>query len=397
MNPTVLVAVFGADPAELRSVADRLAQAGWSVLPLGPTAADAGGDQLKAAGRHAEQQGCTSVVTLDLDRGDDPAEIERLLAPARNDPATIVFGRRPREGGGPGWFWPRFCLRLASGVDGAAACSSFRVYPTAALTGIAWSGRGRVGPLELLARAAWAGVRVESVALPDLSDLPGQAQPDAASRPPGLEALPTCLRLCLRNLNPWPFRQSFHADPNAVPFSFRHLGAWWWSLHCRATRRLEADEVGLSLRHPIRSLKSLHLERTAPLELVLACMLGVFLGALPLLFVHTIAIVFYATRLRLNRAIAFYASNLCAPFLPPFVPALDIEVGHYLLHGRFLTLADLGTRDALFQTLCAEAHLRLLEYLIGSLVVGPLLALLVGGIVYTLATARRRNQTVNHG
>jgi len=387
MNQAVLVAVCGGSAGDQQRACDRLQERGFQVFLLEAAAGD------RSIGGMAEQRGCSHAVTLDLDRGDDPAELERLLAPLARDPDLLVVGLARAPARAPGWFWPGVCLRLACGVEAAAAASSFRAYPTAVLTDIACTGRGPVVQIELLARAVWAGWRVETV------QLSSPHEPASAPPAPGMEALSTCLRLCLRNLNPWPFRRHRSSDPDAVPFSLRRLGAWSWSVHRRATRKLGADEAGLSLRHPIRSLKNLHLERTAPEEIALASMLGVFLGALPLLFVHTVAIVFYATRLQLNRAVAFYASNLCAPFLPPFVPALDIEVGHYLLHGRFLSLADLGTREALFQTLCAEAHLRLFEYLIGSLVVGPLLALLVGGVVYAFFAYRnrRRAEAVSHG
>jgi len=116
-------------------------------------------------------------------------------------------------------------------------------------------------------------------------------------------------------------------------------------------------------------------------------MLGVFLGALPLIACHTIVIVFFATRLRLNRLVAFYASNLC---MPPLVPALAIETGFFMRYGRFLTGADLNSGEAVFQTLVREAHLRLWEYLLGSLLLGPALALSVGAVVYGAAGGYRR-------
>lgn len=384
-----LVAVFGRSEGRLREVARALEAGGFEAWPL--SGAGWPGERLLEAGRLAERRGQSLLPTLDADLGDDPRELEILLAAAQQGSAALVVARQSGEDGS---FWRDLLLRLAGGIDPAAARSSFRVYPVAALSRIACFGRGREFELEFLARSSWAGLPLKLV------DLPGSLRAPARSllaRGPGARRI--YLRLCLRNLNPWPFKKQFRSYPGEVPFSFRNILAWHRSFHARVTRRLDEGERGLSWRHPIRSVQNLHLERTTPKEISLACMLGVFLGALPLLFVHTIAIVFYATRLGLNRAIAFYASNLCAPFMPPFVPAIDIEVGHYLLRGRFLTLDDLGSKQALFQTLCAEAHLRMLEYLVGSLLVGPLLAMLVGGVVYGFASLRlgKRKEAAQDG
>ena len=103
-------------------------------------------------------------------------------------------------------------------------------------------------------------------------------------------------------------------------------------------------------------------------------MLGVFLGTLPLIACHSVAIFFVATRLRLNRLVALSVSNIC---MPPFVPALAVTVGYYMRHGSYLTEFNM-------QTLGYEAPQRLLEYLIGSLIIGPVLALLVGAIAFLM-------------
>ena len=64
--------------------------------------------------------------------------------------------------------------------------------------------------------------------------------------------------------------------------------------------------------------------------------------------------------------------------MPPLVPALSIETGYFLRNGCFLTHFTM-------QTLGYEVHQRLLDYALGSFVVGPLLAVLVGMIMYLIA------------
>jgi len=133
----------------------------------------------------------------------------------------------------------------------------------------------------------------------------------------------------------------------------------------------------ISVLRPIESLRTLLTENTNPAQLAAAGALGVFLGTLPLIICHTIVILFAASFFRLNKVAAVSASQLC---MPPVVPAICIEVGYFMRHGRFLTEISL-------ETLGYQALDRLLEWLIGSLVLSPILGALVGIIIYI--TARR--------
>jgi uncharacterized protein (DUF2062 family) len=135
------------------------------------------------------------------------------------------------------------------------------------------------------------------------------------------------------------------------------------------------EEERVSPLHPVRSLRLLLKGDATPARLAAAAALGVFLGALPLIGFHTVSILFAAGYLRLNRVAAVAASQLC---MPPLVPALCIEAGFFLRHGRFLTEISL-------ETLGYQAPERLYEWLIGSLVAGPVLGLTVAGVVYILA------------
>ena len=81
---------------------------------------------------------------------------------------------------------------------------------------------------------------------------------------------------------------------------------------------------------------------------------------------------------------ALGTNQLC---MPPFVPALCIEVGYYLRHGEFLTEVSL-------RTLGREALQRFWEWLLGACVVGPLLAVAVGGSVWVVAAYLQRSGVV---
>jgi hypothetical protein len=86
-----------------------------------------------------------------------------------------------------------------------------------------------------------------------------------------------------------------------------------------------------------------------------------------------------ATRLQLNKVMAVSVQNLC---MPPFVPMICIELGYRMRYGRWLT-------EFTTTTIVAELYQRLFEWLLGSLVVAPLAAALVGGVVFVGARAMR--------
>jgi uncharacterized protein (DUF2062 family) len=132
---------------------------------------------------------------------------------------------------------------------------------------------------------------------------------------------------------------------------------------------------------PLRSLRILLSRDETPKNLALAGALGVALGTLPLIGFHSLAIILLVGYLKLNKFTGLAVSQLC---MPPFVPALCIETGHYVRHGRFLT-------EFSWQTLGYEGLQRLGEWILGSLVLAPLLGLLCGLLVYAMA------RLVRHG
>jgi len=136
----------------------------------------------------------------------------------------------------------------------------------------------------------------------------------------------------------------------------------------------------LLLLHPLRLIRALLAEHATPRSLGAAAALGIAVGSLPLIGLHTVLVYWLAKRLRLNRIVALGTNQLC---IPPVVPALCIEVGYYLRHGAFLTEISL-------RTLGREALQRFWEWLLGAILVGPALGLLAGLGIWLVADVLRR-------
>lgn len=149
----------------------------------------------------------------------------------------------------------------------------------------------------------------------------------------------------------------------------------------RGRRRPTSTRVWrLLLLHPVRLIRLLLAEHARPRSLALAGAFGALIGTLPLIGVHTVLVYMGARRFGFNRILALGANQLG---MPPVIPSLCIEVGYYLRHGTWLT-------EISMRTLGREAPQRFWEWLIGSLVVGPVLGILVGGSIWGLAAYMQR-------
>ena len=307
--------------------------------------------------RHVEDHGGRFMITIDADGQHCPQDIEKFIPLLQDDDTAIVIGCRNLEGEGVrrmtsfgrelGSFW----LWAEAGVSIGDCHSGFRAYPVKYFSQMKLYGSHFDFEAEVLARASWAGLKLKTVEIDALC-------PEPRSRSSRFRRVADNFRLgCMharlvgRRLLPFPHRK-------LVP-----------SVERRVDPRV--------LLHPITMLKNLLKESATPGLLGVSAAVGTFLAALPLISVHTLVIVYVATRLQLNRVMAVSIQHLC---MPPFVPMLCIELGYRMRYGRWLT-------DFTTTTIFGELHQRLFEWFLGSLVVAPLAAVLVGGVVFLGARA----------
>lgn len=69
--------------------------------------------------------------------------------------------------------------------------------------------------------------------------------------------------------------------------------------------------------------------------------------------------------------------------MPPLVPGLCIEAGYFIRNGSFLT-------EISIETLGYQALDRLYEWFLGSLLLGPLLAIIAALVIYLVASMLNR-------
>lgn len=317
------------------------------------------GEAILTASRHIGERGGKYMITVDADGQHDPRDMERffplmqesdsrLIIGCRdfnteNVPASSRFGRK----------FANFWLKAETGCTIDDCQSGFRAYPVRYLNQLRFKGSRYDFEAEVLAKAAWAGLELVMAPISVHYPKPGERVSSFKPLLDNLRLTRIHSMLVGRRLLPWP--------------------------HTRLIRRKSEMDLSL-LRHPGKVLKMLLRENATPEGLAMSAAVGLFLAVLPLLFVHTLVILYVAVRLNLNKIVALNIQHIA---MPPLVPALCIEVGYYMRHGRWLT-------DLSFATVFEQFSARLYEWLLGSLLVAPLLSVLAGVVVYAAAVAIKK-------
>ena len=377
-NTLFLIPVYN-HARTLRTVAEQGLAAGFPVLVLDDGSTDGSletisglqvdrlrlpvnrgkGAAIRAGAAWAQARGYDAILTLDADGQHDPAEGRRLLdAVAASWPAIVVGARDMETGLAPrssifGRDFSNFWVRIECGQSLPDTQSGFRLYPADWVADGRFLTRRYAFEVEVLVRAVWAGLPVLSVPVSVRYPLEGERVSHFDRFWDNLRLTGLHTWLVTRSLLPWPHRRTFGAAGESGS-----AAAWG---------------------HPLDLLRSLSREPATAGELAAAVWVGIFIGALPIIPFGIATIVYVNHRLHLSKLAGVGASNVCCA---PFVPFLCIEVGHFLRYGRFWTAFSR-------QTLVAESPHRLWEWLLGAMVVGPLLGGLGAVATYVLVRSLR--------
>ncbi len=303
----------------------------------------------------------THIVTLDADGQHHPADFLKFLPVIQENPWALVVGCRvfPPEKTPPlsrfGRGFSNFWFRVQTGLILKDTQTGFRVYPVAALLGLKLRCPRYAFEVEVLVKAAWAGL--------DFQEVPVSVQyPPRAQRVSHFRLFRDNLSISILN--------TFLTLRAVLPFPHRRF------------RAAGEEREKISLWHPLQSIRILLHRKISRRDLALSVGVGVLVGTLPLVGLWTLTVLVTVSFFRLNKLAGLSASQI-SNF--PLLPALCIELGHFLRQGRWLTEFSLVT-------LGYQAPQRLLEWLIGSLILGPLFGLLAGLLVFGLASLIQKEE-----
>jgi predicted LPLAT superfamily acyltransferase/uncharacterized protein (DUF2062 family) len=319
------------------------------------------GAALLTGARRVSELGGTHFVSLDADGQLDPADLPKFMEAIARHPAAVICGdRRFFEDDAPGRSafgrkFSNFWITATTGVKVRDSQCGYRAYPVADFLQLGLRGSRYELEVEALVKSAWAGITIVDV-------------PVAVTYRPE-EGLVSSFRPFLDNARiSRTYTRLFMRAMFLAPATFRPRSGTVSGIKT------------LSPLRPVQLIRAVLTESSSPLELGAAAAVGLFLATLPLPGMHTMAVVFAATLLRLNRLLAFSVSHLCAP---PVVPAVCLMVGYYVRQGQWLS-----TFNA--ETLFREIDQRFIDYLIGTLVVAPVLAIAGGLLTAAIAWSVRR-------
>ena len=301
--------------------------------------------------------GKSHIITIDADGQHAPEDIPAFLAAMQSDSLAIFVGKRdfntPNVPGGSrfGRAFSNFWFRVQTGKDVGDSQSGFRAYPLEVLGKLTLTESHYSFEVEVLVRASWAGFTVSDV--PIRVHYPPRTERISHFRPfmDNLRLTMLNTRLTARAVMPMP-QKKFAMD----------------------------GEGKITVLRPMKSLRLLLSRNEMPRDLAISGAIGVFIGTLPIFGIHSLTILLVLGALKLNKLTGLATSQLC---VPPFVPAMCIEVGYYMRHDALLT-------EVSWNTLGREGLQRLWEWALGSLLLAPLLALLCGLVVYVLALTVQR-------
>ena len=298
-----------------------------------------------SAGRKADW-----ILVLDADGQHKAEDIPKFLTLMQGKPQQIILGARDftvdniPKSSRFGRAFSNFWVKLETGVSLSDTQSGFRAYPVALLSQMNFSGHYFDFEIEVLVRSMWYGLTVNQV---DITTWYAPQNERITRFDPWMDNLRLTgmhTRLVGRRLLPWPHKKLVQRPSSGL----RDL-----------------------LRHPNKFLLRLLKENSTPLELGVAAGVGVLLATLPLIAVHTIVILYVTTRLNLNRLMAVSIQSLC---VPPIVPMACIALGHFMRGGSWLAPAK-----------TTEMYKNFGNWLLGSLILAPVLGLLIGCLTYFLA------------
>ena len=315
------------------------------------------GVALQTALKDLHERHVDYMITLDADEqhspDDIPAFIDLLEKEGQNHDLLVIGVRDFNAPNVPdsskfGRKFSNFWIKLETGVTCADTQSGFRAYPVEPLSKLKFHCSRYNFEIEVLTRGLWGGLQLRELPIHVTYEPPEQ-------RVSHFHPWKDNVRLSLLHTMLVTRRLLLFPHKRIVPKPKLQLPSLW--------------------KHPKEFFLFLLKENATPELLAISAAVSSFLAVLPLLSCHMLVILYVCIRLNLNKVMALAIQNL---YMPPFTPFLCIELGYFMRHGAFL-------REASMQTIVHELHLRFWEWLLGSLIIAPIAAILSGLITYVTA------------
>lgn len=320
------------------------------------------GKALRTGFKYAVQKGYRYAITLDSDGQHKATDLPTFIDKLKDNPRAIIVGARnmgQTDVPGTSSFghkFSNFWYTVETGIVLPDTQSGFRLYPIEALKNYKWLTPKYEFEIEVMVRGAWGGIDVTWV-------------PIDVYYPPKGERI-THFRL-FKDFTRISILNTFLV---ILAILYGRPAMLYWNLKKKSGRKFIND-------HLINSQEPDH-------KLAGAIALGVFFGIMPIWGYQWAGALFVAHLLKLNKLITYTFTNISIPPMIPFILYGSVKMGELVL-GNPVDIASIS--DINFAIV--KAHL--LQYLLGSLMLGTLVALVVGATSYLLIKAFRKKELVS--
>lgn len=317
------------------------------------------GMALRTGFKEALKLGFDYVITIDSDGQHFPEDIPVFLEEIQKNGEALLIGDRNMEQDGiPGKSsfgnrFSNFWYRFETGIKLQDTQSGFRLYPIRRMKNLKFFTRKFEFEIEVIVKAAWAGIPVKNV--------PIQVLYDESERVSHFRPFKDFTRISL--LNTWlVFLALIYYKPKSYFNSFKKKGF----------KRFFLEDL-LQSQDPNT-------------KKALSVALGVFIGLSPFWGFHTILVLSLAFLLRLNKLIAFAFSNVSMPPLIPFIIYISLKTGGFILGNKPLPPFRWDALES-YKEFVGQ---HFLQYIVGSFTAAILGAIIFGSGAYFLLELRRK-------
>ncbi len=307
---------------------------------------------LRQAFAYAMEKGYKYALTIDSDGQHFAKDIPNFLSKLEDVRDAIIIGSRNMDQAAvPGkssfghkfsnfWFW------VETGIHCPDTQSGFRLYPLYMLEGMKFYTRKYEFEIEVIVRAVWRGVHMDSV--------------------------PVTVYYAPKETRVSHFRPFTDFSRVGVLNAFLVVIAFAWI----KPRDFFRDLLKKKGRKKI--LNTLYNPNDSDETKALSIGFGIFMGIVPIWGFQLAVAIFLSIIFKLNKALVVFSAHISIPPMIPVVIFLSYKAGEYWMGDRVTNMAF----DAHISLKSIGAHLE--QYIYGSLTLAVVASLTVGLVTYAL-------------
>ena len=309
----------------------------------------------------AREKGYCLAITIDSDGQHQAEDLPLFLDRLQDEPGSLIIGARNLDlAGVPGgstfgnkfsnfWFWVETGLKLPDTQSG------YRLYPLEAFEKMRFASRRFEFEVEVLVRAAWKGIPIESIPISVYYAPKGQ-----------------------RISHFRPFLDFFRIS---ILNTFLVLISFLCIKPYEVMRNINGENIRNFFKRELLNPDESNFKKAASVSL------GIFMGIAPIWGWQTAASIGLAFILRLNKIITVAAANISIPPMLPFILWASYKTGGLILDNHKEITYSSGLTFEFFKD-------NFIQYILGALVFGVLFALVCGLVTFILLNIFRKKPVV---